>query len=53
MAAIDREAVLDAHNYPERGAIKSRMDQAEQAAAQAGSAPKPGPGKRVRAGRQT
>lgn len=48
MQGIDRKAVLDAHNYPNRDAINNRME----AAATAGML-NPGPGKRVRANRST
>lgn len=53
MQAIDRPAVLDAHNYPERALISKRMDEQAAQAAQMGQAPPGGPGKRVRAQRQT
>lgn len=50
MGAIDRQAVLEAHNYPNAQSIAQRMAQAEAAAAAAGL--KPGaPGKRVKANR--
>jgi hypothetical protein len=55
MQAIDRKAVLDAHNFPGREEIQSRMAEAEQQAAMFGGHPSGGggAGKRVRAQRQT
>ena len=50
MKAIDRDAVLDAHNYPDRAAIQSRMQAQEQQEAAMGQS-KPGAGARVRANR--
>jgi hypothetical protein len=50
MGAIDRQAVLEAHNYPNASAIAERMQQAEAAAALAGQQAHP-PGARVRANR--
>jgi hypothetical protein len=55
MQAIDRKAVLDAHNYPSRDEIEKRMEAMEQQAAMSGQT-KPGQGgagKRVRAARTT
>lgn len=50
MQGIDRKALLQAHNYPHAMEIDSRMEQKEQAAAQAAER---GPGARVRARRNT
>lgn len=51
MQAIDRQALLAAHNYPHWQEINSRMEEKEQN--QALQAALHGPGKRVKAGRTT